>query len=145
MNKVVLIGRLAKDPELRSTPSNQSVCQFTMAVDRRFKSENQPTADFIPVVAWNKTGEFVSKYFVKGNKIALTGSIQTRSWDDQEGKRHYVTEVIADEVEFVESKKSDNTGNSSNSRNTATSNEFGSQSQAGGFFVLDEDDGDIPF
>ena len=106
MNKVILIGRLTKDPEIRYTAGNNTaVCQFTVAVDRRFKSENQPTADFIPIVAWRQTAEFVSKYFTKGSRIALVGQIQTRSWDDTEGKKHYVTEVIADEVEFCESKK----------------------------------------
>lgn len=105
MNKVALIGRLAKNPEIRYTPNNTAVCQFTVAVDRRYKSENQPQADFIPVIAWRSTGEFVNKYFTKGNRIALTGSIQVRSWNDAEGKRHYATEVVADEVEFCESKK----------------------------------------
>ncbi len=106
MNKAILIGRLTKDPELTYTNSNTSVCRFTVAVDRRFKSEHQPTADFIPVVAWRQTAEFVSKYFTKGSRIALIGQIQTRTWDDTEGKKHYVTEVIADEVEFCESKRS---------------------------------------
>lgn len=111
MNKVVLMGRLTKEPELRYTPSNNTaVCQFTVAVDRRFKSDNQPQADFIPVVAWRQTAEFVSKYFTKGSRIAVVGSIQTRSWDDNEGKRHYVTEVVADEIEFCESKRQDNGG-----------------------------------
>ena len=107
MNKVILIGRLARDPELRYTASNTAVCQFTVAVDRRFKSDNQPTADFIPIVAWRQTAEFVAKYFSKGNRIAVTGQIQVRNWDDTEGKKHYATEVIADEVEFVESKRQD--------------------------------------
>ncbi|MBO4325702.1 MAG: single-stranded DNA-binding protein [Clostridia bacterium] len=107
MNKVILIGRLARDPELRYTASNTAVCQFTVAVDRRFKSDNQPQADFIPVVAWRQTAEFVAKYFSKGNRIAITGQIQVRSWDDTEGKKRYATEVIADDVEFVESKRQD--------------------------------------
>ena len=107
MNKVILIGRLTKDPELRYTAANTAVCQFTVAVDRRIRSENQPTADFIPVVAWRQTAEFVAKYFSKGNRIAVTGQIQVRNWDDAEGKRHYATEVIADDIEFVESKRQD--------------------------------------
>lgn len=108
MNKVVLMGRLTKDPELRYTPSNNtSVCQFTIAVDRRFKTEGQPQADFIPIVAWRQTAEFVCKYFTKGSRIAVVGSIQTRTWDDNNGARHYVTEVVADEVEFCESKRQD--------------------------------------
>ncbi len=107
MNKVILIGRLARDPELKYTASNTAVCQFTVAVDRRFKSENQPNADFIPVVAWRQTAEFVSKYFFKGSRIAVTGQIQIRSWDDAEGKKRFATEVIADDVEFVDSKRQD--------------------------------------
>lgn len=105
MNKVILMGRLTKDPELKYTQSNTAVCQFTLAVDRRFKSEGQPTADFINIVAWRNTAEFVSKYFTKGSKIAVVGQIQTRSYEAQDGRKVYVTEVIADEVEFCESKK----------------------------------------
>ena len=106
MNKVILIGRLTKEPELKYTPGNNTaVCQFNIAVDRKFKSEGQPTADFIPVVAWRNTAEFVSKYFTKGSKIAVVGQIQTRSYEAQDGRKVYVTEVIADEVEFCESKK----------------------------------------
>lgn len=104
MNQVALIGRLTKDIELKYTQSGVAVCQFSIAVDRRFKSEGQPTADFISVVAWKQTAEFVSKYFHKGNRIAIIGRIQTRSWDDTEGKKHFVTEVIAESVEFCESK-----------------------------------------
>ena len=153
MKKVILIGRLTKDPEIRYTAGNNTaVCQFTVAVDRRFKSENQPTADFIPIVAWRQTAEFVSKYFTKGSRIALVGQIQTRSWDDTEGKKHYVTEVIADEVEFCESKKQE--GNyqqgmtppppvppQTQQAAQQTKNESGFTD---GYFPLD-DDGDVPF
>lgn len=108
MNKVILIGRLARDPELRYTAGNNTaVCQTSIAVDRRYKSENQPTADFIPIVAWRQTAEFISKYFSKGSRIAIVGNIQTRTYDDAEGKKHYVTEVVVDEAEFVESKRQD--------------------------------------
>ena len=88
MINVTLIGRLTKDPELAYTQNQLAVCRFTVAVTRRFKSVNQPTADFIPVVAWRQTAEFVSKYFTKGSRIAIVGQIQTRSWDDDERKRH---------------------------------------------------------
>jgi single-strand DNA-binding protein len=108
MNKVILAGRLTKDPELRYTTNNTPVCSFTLAVDRRFKQENGPQADFIPIIAWQKTGEFCSKYFSKGRKIIVAGRIETRTWDDNEGKKHYVTEVIAEEVDFADSKKDDN-------------------------------------
>ena len=105
MNNVSIIGRLTRDPELRSTASNISVCSFTVAADRRFKSEGQPDADFINIVAWRQTAEFVAKYFTKGSKIGITGSIQTRNWEDNDGKKHYVTEVVADGVYFCESKR----------------------------------------
>ena len=105
MNSVSIIGRLTRDPELRSTASNISVCSFTVAVDRRFKSEGQPDADFINIVAWRQAAEFVAKYFTKGSRIGITGSIQTRNWEDDEGKKHYETEVIANSVEFCDSKK----------------------------------------
>lgn len=109
MNNVTLIGRLTKDPEIKyTTGNNTAVCQFNIAVDRRFKSEGQPTADFIPVVAWKQTADFVSKYFNKGSRIAIVGQLQTRSWDDTEGKKHYVMEVIANNVEFCESKQQSN-------------------------------------
>ncbi len=108
MNKVMLLGRLTRDPEVRYTQANNTlVCQFTLAVNRRFKSEGQPDADFINIVAWGKTGEFCSKYFTKGQQVAVCGRIQTRNYDDKDGKKVYVTEVIAEEVDFADSKKAD--------------------------------------
>ena len=84
MNKVMLLGRLTRDPEVRYTQANNTlVCQFTLAVNRRFKQEGQPDADFINIVAWNKTGEFCSKYFAKGQQVAVCGRIQTRNYDDK--------------------------------------------------------------
>lgn len=107
MNKVELIGRLTKEPEIKLTSNQTQYCNFTVAVDRRFKDANgQRQADFINCVAWKNTAVFIQKYFHKGNKIGLIGSIQTRSYDDQNGQKHFVTEVIADEVEFVESQPS---------------------------------------
>lgn len=109
MNSVGLVGRLTKDPELRYTSTNNTaVAGFTLAVSRRYKQEGQPEADFIPIVAWQKTAEFCSKYFRKGQQVWVTGRIQTRTWDDDEGKKHYVTEVVADGVGFADSKKDGN-------------------------------------
>lgn len=107
MNKVCLIGRLTKDPEVRYTQTNNTlVANFTIAVNRRFKKEtDEITADFIPIIAWAKTGEFCSNYFKKGQQVGICGRIQTRSWDDDEGQKHYATEVIAEEVYFADSKK----------------------------------------
>ena len=105
MNKVILLGRLTKDPEVRYTQNNILVASFTLAVNRRFTKEGERQADFINIVAWNKTGEFASKYFQKGQQVGVIGRLQTRTWDDQDGKKHYVTEVIAEEVYFADSKK----------------------------------------
>ena len=102
MNKVILIGRLTKDPEIRYTQNNTPVCSFALAVDRRFSKDKQ--ADFINCQAWQKTAEFISKYFQKGSMIAVVGRIQTRTWEDNEGKKRYITEVIADEAYFTGSK-----------------------------------------
>ena len=104
INRVVLVGRLTKDPVLRKTASGASVVSFTVACDRRIKTEGQPTADFINTVAWNKTADIVAQYTHKGSLLGVEGRIQTRSYDDQSGKRVYVTEVVADSVQFLESK-----------------------------------------
>lgn len=107
MNKVVLLGRLAKDPELRYTPgTNAAVCNFTVAVDRPFQTNGERGADFIPVVVWNKQAENVKNYLSKGSQVAVEGRIQVRSYDDQNGQRRYVTEVIANSVEFVGTRSS---------------------------------------
>lgn len=106
MNKVVLIGRLTKDPEQRTTGNGVAVTTFTVAVDRKYKNQDgERQADFINCVAWRSTAEFVAKWFYKGSKIGLSGSLQTRTYDDANGQRKYVTEVVADDVEFVEGKR----------------------------------------
>lgn len=103
MNKVVLVGRLTKEPEIKLTTSETQYCNFTVAVDRRFKDANgQRQADFINCVAWKQTAGFIQKYFKKGNRIGLTGSIQTRSYD-KDGQKVFITEVLVEDVEFVES------------------------------------------
>ena len=108
MNKVILIGRLTKDPELRRTPTDVSVVQFTIAVNRPFQQQNgERQADFINCVAWRNQAENLAKYIKKGGQIAVEGSIQTRSYDDPNGVRRFVTEVIASQITFLESKKSD--------------------------------------
>lgn len=104
MNKVELVGRLTKDPEVKMTTNQTPYCNFTIAVDRRFKDANgQRQADFISCVAWRQTASFIQKYFRKGNKIGLVGSIQTRSYEDKNGQKRFITEVVVDEAEFVES------------------------------------------
>ncbi len=107
MNKVIVIGRLTRDPELRHTPNGTPTCNITVAVDRPVLDQNgQRQADFIPVVAWNKQAENITKYLVKGRLVAVDGRIQTRNYDDKDGKRVYVTEVVANNVQFLESKNS---------------------------------------
>lgn len=108
LNKVILIGNLTSDVELKQTPSGISVVSFTLAVNRRYKSKNggegTQTADFISIVAWRQTAEFVAKYFKKGKPILVCGALQSRSYTDRKGEKRYVTEVVADEVGFVENK-----------------------------------------
>ena len=111
INRVVLVGRITKDPDLRKTQNGTSVVSFTIACNRRVPSQGQD-ADFISCVAWNKTADFMAQYVRKGALLGLEGRIQTRSYDDRDGKRIYVTEVIADNVQFLESKKqAKNVGN----------------------------------
>ena len=107
MNKVILMGRLTRDPEVRYTQtSNTLVASFSLAVNRRFARQGEERqADFINIVAWNKTGKFVSKYFKKGHQVAVIGRLQTRTWDDEQGQKHYVTEVIAEETYFADTKR----------------------------------------
>lgn len=105
LNKVILAGRLTKDPELRTTTSGTTVTQFDIAVNRRGAKDGQQTqADFITVVAWRQTAEFITRYFKKGNAICVAGSIQTRSYTDKNNQKRTATEVVADEAYFVESK-----------------------------------------
>ena len=105
INRVILVGRVTKDPVLRKTPNGTSVVSFTLAVNRNIKKEGQPEADFINCVAWNKTADFMAQYVRKGALLGVEGRIQTRNYDDKNGKRVYVTEVVADSVQFLESKK----------------------------------------
>ena len=104
INRVVLVGRLTRDPELRKTQSGTSVCSFTMAVGRRVSTQGQPDADFINCVAWNKTADLMTQYLHKGSLIGLEGRIQTRSYDNQQGQRVYVTEVVAENFQLLESR-----------------------------------------
>ena len=102
MNKAILVGNLTKEPEQRATSSGIAVTSFTVAVRRRYKdADGNYQADFINCVAWRSTAEFVAKYFTKGSRIGVAGTIQTRTYDDQNGNKRYVTEVVADEVEFA--------------------------------------------
>lgn len=114
MNKVILIGRLTADPELRYTPNGAAVCSFRIAVDRPFNSQSgERGADFINIVVWNKAAENTAKYMSKGRQIAVDGRLQIRSYDGNDGQRRWVTEVVADRVEFLGSGGSANNGGDS--------------------------------
>ena len=111
MNKVILIGRLTKDPELRKTPTDVSVCQFTIAVNRAFQQQNgERQADFINCIAWRNQAENCHKYLKKGSKCAVVGRIQTSSYDAPDGSKRYTTDVVADEVEFISTTRSNGEG-----------------------------------
>ncbi len=107
LNKVILGGRLTADPELKQTQSGIPVVTFSIAVNRRFQSKDagQPQADFFNITAWRSTAEFVSRYFKKGSSICVVGSIQNRTWTDQQGAKHYATDIIADDITFVDSRQ----------------------------------------
>ena len=130
MNKAILIGRLTRDPAIRYTQNGKTVATFSLAVDRRgAKDGNAPTADFIPVVAWDKLAEVIGNHLSKGRRIMIEGRIQVRSYEGQDGVKRYVTEIIAQEMEFLDSR-----------------NDSGGQSQtSGGFGDAQAEDEEIPF
>lgn len=151
INKVILMGRLTRDPELRNTASGTSVCNFTVAVDDGY-GENRSTS-FINCVAWGKSAEFVSNYFSKGKMIIVIGRIQTRTWDGQDGRKNYSTEVVASEVSFGESKRSEGgyTGQpdfsapANSSAAAPNVPDMPSNFDDGGFTALVDTDDDLPF
>ena len=130
MNKVILMGRLTKEPEMRQTPQGVAVCSFSLAVNRRFAKEGQQNADFLNCVAWRNTAEFIAKYFGKGSMISVVGNLQSRSWEDQNGKKQYATDVVIDEAYFTGSKEN---------TTSAMPNAFES------FVPADVDDGNLPW
>ncbi len=134
MNKVVEIGRLTKDPQLKFIPGNgTAVCNFTMAVNRRFKKEGQPDADFIPIVVWGKQAESTANYMKKGSLVGVAGRIETRSYDGKSGKV-FITEVVAEEVHFLEFGKKNNSNNNTQNGDVP-----------GDYFSEDNSDDSMPF
>ena len=106
MNRIFLLGRLTKDPEVRVTPTEKTVCTFTLAVDRPFSGKDgKREADFINIQTWNKTAELIGNYVSKGQRLLVDGRLQIRSYDGKDGQKHYATEVVADRVEFIERKE----------------------------------------
>lgn len=154
LNKAILMGRLTRDPELRYTPNNIPVTSFTLAVDRGRKSDdpNAQTADFIDIVAWRTTAEFVSKWFSKGLLVAVVGKIQSRKWTDNEGKNRVSFEIVADEVHFAEPKRDGSGSRGGYDRPpmpSAPPDSYGanprSSSPDSGFSQLSDDDDELPF
>ena len=142
LNHITIMGRLVRDPELRSTQSGTSVASFTVAVDRDYQpggSEKQ--TDFIECVAWRGTGEFVSKYFRKGSMIVVAGRLQSRKWQDRDGNNRINWEVVADSVYFGESRK-----DGPNAAQATYQQNYGNPNvSAAGFTELDDSDGELPF
>ena len=149
LNKVILIGNLTADPELKQTQSGISVVSFTIAINRRYQSKNategQQTADFINIVAWRQSAEFVSRFFKKGKPILVCGSIQSRSYTDNQGNKRYVTEVVADEVGFVESKSESSGGASQYTPDAYTTPSYSNTNAAEPKFEPVTDEDDLPF
>lgn len=146
LNVVVLTGRLTADPELRHTPNDLAVTSFSIAVNRRFaRAGEERQTDFIDIVAWRNNAEFVCKYFKKGSLIAIEGSIQTRSYQDKDGNKRKAFEVIANNVQFVESKKDSNESGYGNSEMSAESNKSSYSSGNDLDFEVTDADDDLPF
>lgn len=138
LNKIVLMGRLTRDPELRKTDSGTSVASFTIAVDRDFKAKSgEKETDFIDIVVWRSTADFVSQYFTKGRMAVVDGRLQIRSWTDKDGGKRRAAEVVADNVYFGDSKKSD-------SGEAYQAQDYGAFNTAN-FTELPGDNGDWPF
>ena len=141
MNRVILMGRLTADPELRQTPQGTAVTRFTIAVDRRYRREGSQNADFITCVAWRQSAEFICRYFQKGRMIAIEGQLQTRTWDGQDGRKNYVTEVIVNEAHFTGDRRDG--GNTAN--NTMNNQMSGISKPDSDGFLESMDDSELPF
>ena len=142
MNRVILIGNIASDPESRTTQSGIAQCSFRIAVQRRYKGANgERETDFLPVVCWRQTAEFAQRYLAKGRKVAVEGSIQTRSYDAQDGSKRYVTEIIADSVEAVGGREEGAQG-AQNAQSTQQAQEPAQNHQTG---FTEVNDDELPF
>lgn len=144
LNRVVLVGRLTKDPDLRYTPNGIAVANFTIAINRPFKTNGEQQADFINCVVWRKPAENLANYMSKGNQIGVDGRLQSRTFEGQDGKTVFVTEVVADSVQFLESKKqqSGNSGQSNQQSSKTSGNEDPFRSQGDPIEIGDDD---LPF
>ncbi len=142
LNKTILGGRLTADPELKQTPAGVSVAQFSIAVNRKYSKDGQQQTDFFNVTAWRGTAEFISRYFGKGSSICIIGSIENRSWTDQNGQKRYATDIIADEALFVDS-KNDAQGTTTASPNSYIPEAY-TKPQNGNYEPVSAED-DLPF
>jgi single-strand DNA-binding protein len=147
LNHIVLMGRLTRDPELRYTASGTPVASFRLAVDRDFgnRETGEKATDFIDIVAWRQTGEFVSKYFAKGNLVVVSGRLQMRDWQDRDGNRRVAAEVVAENVYFAESKRSREGGDTATQSGVAPQNYDTVKPGVSAFQEIDEADGELPF
>ena len=147
LNKIFLMGRLARDPELRRTQTGTPVASFRLAVDRDFKDRNtgERATDWIDVVAWRQTAEFVSRYFTKGRMAVVEGRLQMRDWTDKEGNKRTSAEVVADNVYFGDSKRDGESGGSFSRPAAPAPVDYGIPAGADQFAELADDDGDLPF
>lgn len=145
MNKVILVGRLVRDPEIKNTTTGKAVANFTLAVDRRFKNQDgQKEADFINCQAWGKTAEVLGQYTKKGSRIGVVGRIQVRSYDGNDGVKRWLTEVVVEELEFLESKK-DGNSNSANAQHQSNSEPMSVMGLDEDFHLMDDTDDTVPF
>ena len=144
-NKVILMGRLTADPEQKQTQSGLAVTSFSLAVDRKGKTGEDNRCDFITIVAWRQTAEFICRYFKKGQAMLVCGELQTRSWTDNSGNKRSATEVVASEVSFCESKKDSENNNSAAYQSGAQSGNFGSQGYIPDAYKPNAGDDDLPF
>jgi len=147
MNQIVIMGRLTRDPELRHTTNGVAVASFSLAVDRGYapKDGGERQTDFIDVVAWRSTAEFVSKYFTKGQMAAVTGRLQIRDWTDKDGNKRKSAEVVADNIYFTESKKSREASFGASEVKDDYGASYSTPVESSDFAELDMDDGELPF
>ena len=148
LNRIILMGRLTRDPELRHTQTGTAVASFTLAVDRDFKSRDtgEKSTDFIDIVAWRSTAEFVSKYFTKGRMAVVEGRLQLRDWTDRDGGKRRSAEVVADNVYFADSRRDGDSGGSYSRPAPAAPADYGMPPAGGDQFAeFSDDDGELPF
>lgn len=144
LNTITLMGRLTRDPELRYTQSQTPVASFTLAVDRDYSKAEDKQTDFIDIVAWRQTAEFVSKYFAKGSMAVVNGRLQIREWTDREGNKRRSAEVVAENIYFGEAKRREG-GESRGSETRGTGGSVASKGGTSSFSELDDGDGELPF